>query len=62
MKKLLNCRRSLLALISLIMLFILALINKTDVQTSMVGIVLAVAGSNAYQATRQAVGGQANDK
>jgi hypothetical protein len=44
------------------MLFIIALINKVDVQASMVGIVLAVAGSNAYQAVNQSTGQAVNGK
>lgn len=48
MKKLLNCRRSTLALISITMLFILGLKGE-DVGGHIVGVVLAIAGANATQ-------------
>lgn len=49
MKKVLNCRRSTLALTALGLLFILALVNKADVGAHMVAIVVAVAGANAWE-------------
>lgn len=50
MKKVLNCRRSTLALIAMGMLFVLGLVNKVDVGGHIVGVVLAIAGANATQA------------
>jgi hypothetical protein len=47
--KILNCRRSIVALIGIAALVAIALLNKADVSGSIAMIVLAVAGSNAYQ-------------
>lgn len=50
MKKLLNCRRSLLALFGMSYLLIIGLYSGADVGAQIVAIVTAVAGSNAAQA------------
>jgi len=53
MKRVINSRRSVIALVGLTMLFILALVNKVDVGPHIVGIVVAVAGANALQRRSQ---------
>lgn len=49
MKKILDCRRSKLALIGMFLLTIIGLWNKADVATSIAAICIGVAGSNAYE-------------
>ena len=49
MKKLLACRRSVLALIGMSLLFLIAICNKTDVANAIAAICMGVAGANAYQ-------------
>lgn len=49
MKKIFSCRRSSLALIGILSLLLIALIKGHDVGMAISGIVLAVAGANAYE-------------
>lgn len=49
MKKIFQCRRSSLALLAMICLTILGLVKDQDVSLALVGVVTAVAASNAYQ-------------
>lgn len=51
MKKVFNCRRSFLAVLSLISLTWIALENGTDVSIAITGIIAAVASANAYEKT-----------
>lgn len=52
MKAIFQCRRSSIALIGLVFLTVIALVNQADVAYAISGIVLAVAGSNAYEGAR----------
>jgi hypothetical protein len=49
MKKIFTCRRSSLALIGMMLLALIAFSKGHDVAMAISGIVLAVAGSNAYE-------------
>jgi hypothetical protein len=49
MNKILNCRRSSLALIGMLLLFIIAIQNKIDVSHSIAAICIGVAAANAHQ-------------
>lgn len=49
MRKILNCRRSILALISIACLTFLGYTKGMDVSIAISTVVLAVAGANAYQ-------------
>ena len=49
MNKILNCRRSSLALIGMLLLTILGIFKQVDVASSIAAICMAVAVSNAYQ-------------
>lgn len=49
MKKIFNCRRSILAIIGIACLTYLGYANKLDVSLAVAGIVTAVAGANAYE-------------
>jgi hypothetical protein len=49
MKKLFNCRRSILALVGLVCLTFLGFTNKLDVSLAISAIVASVAGSNAWE-------------
>jgi hypothetical protein len=49
MSKLLQCRRSIIALVGMVLLFILALVNKEDVSSHLVSIVMAVCAANSAQ-------------
>lgn len=49
MKKIFTCRRSSLALIGMVALFFLGLYKGLDVSMAISGIVLSVAGANAYE-------------
>lgn len=53
MKKLLSCRRSLLSLVGMVLLFVLGIVNKVDVSMAIAGIVASVAASNAYQGSKE---------
>jgi hypothetical protein len=49
MKKILNCRRTVTALVGLTFLLILGLTKTSDVASHIVAIVVAIAGANAAQ-------------
>jgi len=50
MKRIFNCRRSIISIIAIACLTYLGVVNGTDVSVAIAGIVAAVASSNAYQA------------
>jgi len=52
MLKILQCRRSSLALIGMVLLTVIALKNDVDVSLALAGIVTAVAAANSYQKTK----------
>jgi hypothetical protein len=54
MIKIFSCRRSSIALIGIVVLGIIAIVKGHDVSMGISTIVLAVAGSNAYQAVKNA--------
>lgn len=49
MNQLIPCRRTFLATLALLLLFVLSWKNGTDVSMAFVGIIGTVAGSNAYE-------------
>ena len=53
MKKIWNCRRSMLALIGMGLLMAMAIVNKVDTSGAIATIVLAVSASNAYQGSKE---------
>lgn len=52
MKQILNCRRSAIALIGMVLLFIIGIWNKADVAGSIAMICMGVAGANAYEKSK----------
>jgi hypothetical protein len=53
MKKLFNCRRSLVSCFGILSLTVIALVNKLDVALSIAAICGAVAGANAFQGSKE---------
>lgn len=49
MNRILTCRRTFLALVAMVMLFVLGYINEEHVAAHIVAIVLGIAGANAAQ-------------
>lgn len=49
MKKIFSCRRSSLGLIGMLLLFLIGILNKTDVSNSLAMICMGVAAANAYE-------------
>lgn len=49
MKKILNCRRSIISILAIFLLFILGLFKGVDVAASIAAIAIGLAGSNAYE-------------
>lgn len=53
MKKVLTCRRSVIALISIACLTAIALIKGIDTSVSIAAVAVGIAGANAYQGSKQ---------
>ena len=53
MKKILNCRRSIVALVGIGCLLALGLHNGLDVSLAIAGCVASVCGANAFQASKK---------
>lgn len=49
MRKILNCRRSMIALFSILCLTVLGVVQGIDVSFAIAGIVASIAGANSYQ-------------
>ena len=53
MKKLMSCRRSLIAIFAITCLMVLGLHNGIDVSMSIASVAIGLAGANSYEASRK---------
>jgi hypothetical protein len=53
MKKIFNCRRSVVSLVGITSLLVLGLNNSFDVSLAITGCVAAICGANAFEATKR---------
>jgi hypothetical protein len=53
MRKLMSCRRSLIAIFAITCLMVLGLYNGIDVSLSIASVAIGLAGANSYEASRK---------